>query len=69
MIGWSILTLTLYILIFMQYNISPETLVEEKHPTATVDKILNQEIDISNDYATCANGAQYRKDVRGSYQN
>ena len=48
----------------MQYN-SPETLVEEKHPTANVDKILNQEIDINSEYATCANGAQYRKDVRG----
>ena len=28
-------------------------------------RILNQEIDISSEYATCANGAQYRKDVRG----
>jgi len=56
---------SLYPHLIMQYNISPETLVEERHPTATVDKILNQEIDISNDYATCANGAQYRKDVRG----
>ena len=49
----------------MQYNISPETLVEERHPTATVDKILNKKIDINDQYATCANGAQYRKDVRG----
>jgi len=49
----------------MQYNISPETLIEDRHPTATVDKILNKEIDINNQYATCANGAQYRKDVRG----
>ena len=56
---------SLYPHLIMQYNISPETLVEEKHPTANVDKILNQEIDISSDYATCANGAQYRKDVRG----
>ena len=49
----------------MQYNISPETLIEERYPTVTVDKILNKEVNISNDYATCANGAQYRKDVRG----
>ena len=56
---------SLYPHLIMQYNISPETLVEEKHPTATVDKILNQDIDINNQYATCANGAQYRKDVRG----
>ena len=56
---------SLYPHLIMQYNISPETLIEEKHPTANVDKILNQEIDISSEYATCANGAQYRKDVRG----
>ena len=56
---------SLYPHLIMQYNISPETLVEQKHPTANVDKILNQEIDINSEYATCANGAQYRKDVRG----
>ena len=58
---------SLYPHLIMQYNISPETLVDERHPTATVDKILNQEIDFDgyNDYAVCANGAMYRKDVRG----
>ena len=56
---------SLYPHLIMQYNISPETLIEERHPTVTVDKILNKEVNISNDYATCANGAQYRKDVRG----
>jgi len=56
---------SLYPHLIMQYNISPETLIEERHPTATVDKILNKEIDIHDQYATCANGAQYRKDVRG----
>ena len=49
----------------MQYNISPETLVKEKYKDASVDNILNQDIDIKSDYAVCANGAQYRKDVRG----
>ena len=49
----------------MQYNISPETLVEKKHPDVSVDKILNEEIDFTGDYAVCANGAQYRKDIRG----
>ena len=56
---------SLYPHLIMQYNISPETLIEERHPTVNVDRILNKEVDISNDYATCANGAQYRKDVRG----
>jgi len=51
----------------MQYNISPETLLDERHPTATVDKILNQELtfELHKDKAVCANGAMYRKDVRG----
>jgi DNA polymerase elongation subunit (family B) len=58
---------SLYPHLIMQYNISPETLVEERHPYVTVDKILNQEIDFEpyKNYAVCANGAMYRKDVRG----
>ena len=58
---------SLYPHLIMQYNISPETLVEQRHPSVTVDKILNQEIDFDpyKEYAVCANGAMYRKDVRG----
>jgi DNA polymerase elongation subunit (family B) len=58
---------SLYPHLIMQYNISPETLVEEKHPTVNVDKILNQTINFEmyKDYAVCANGAMYRKDIRG----
>jgi len=58
---------SLYPHLIMQYNISPETLLEERHPTATVDRILNEEINFEmyKDNAVCANGAMYRKDVRG----
>ena len=58
---------SLYPHLIMQYNISPETLLETKHPTATVDKILNEELtfEMHQDSAVCANGAMYRKDVRG----
>ena len=58
---------SLYPHLIMQYNISPETLLEEKHPTASVNKILNEEInfELYKDNAVCANGAMYRKDVRG----
>ena len=39
----------------MQYNISE-----------TLDKIsINKDVSIDGDFAVCANGAQYRKDVRG----
>ena len=58
---------SLYPHLMMQYNISPETLVEEKHPSATIDKILNKEItfEMYKDYAVCANGAMFRKDIKG----
>jgi DNA polymerase elongation subunit (family B) len=56
---------SLYPHLIMQYNISPETLVETRHPTATVDKLLRQEISIDGEYCVCANGAQYRKDIHG----
>jgi len=58
---------SLYPHLIMQYNISPETLLDERHPSATVDKILNQEItfEMYKDKAVCANGAMFRKDVRG----
>jgi DNA polymerase elongation subunit (family B) len=58
---------SLYPHLIMQYNISPETLQDTRHPTTTVEKILNREIDFENlsEYAVCANGSMYRKDVRG----
>ena len=58
---------SLYPHLIMQYNISPETLLEERHPTATVDRILKEEVtfEMYKDNAVCANGAMYRKDVRG----
>ena len=58
---------SLYPHLIMQFNISPETLIEERHPSVTVDKILNQEIDFEpyKEYSVCANGAMYRKDICG----
>ena len=58
---------SLYPHLMMQYNISPETLIETKHPSVTVDKILNQDItfEMYKDYAVCGNGAMYRKDIKG----
>jgi len=58
---------SLYPHLIMQYNISPETLKDDRHPTATVDRILQEEIDfqLHKDSAVCANGAMYRTDIRG----
>ena len=56
---------SLYPHLIMQYNISPETLIETRHPSVTVDRLLSEQEVIEGDYAVCANGAQFRKDVRG----
>jgi len=56
---------SLYPHLIMQYNISPETLCETRHPSVTVDRLLQEQEVIDGDYAVCANGAKYRKDVRG----
>ena len=55
---------SLYPHLIMQYNISPETLLDERHPTGTpVDRILEEEInfELYKDNAVCANGAMYAK--------
>ncbi len=58
---------SLYPHLIMMYNISPETLLDEKHPTISVEKILNEEIsfEMYKKYSVCANGAMFRKDFRG----
>lgn len=59
---------SLYPHLIMQYNISPETLTDEKI-SCTVDKLLEQEVDTSyakrRDLSMTANGWCYRKDEKG----
>ncbi len=60
---------SLYPHLIMQYNMSPETLTDEKLHGISVEKLLNKEVDTSyghrQDLAVSANGWCYRKDVRG----
>ena len=56
---------SLYPHLIMQYNISPETLVEKRHPSATVNGLLSQKIEVPKEFCLCANGAMYRKDIHG----
>jgi len=58
---------SLYPHLIMQFNVSPETLMDEKHPSVSVDRILNKQVDFQmySDYAVCANGAMFRKDFEG----
>ena len=59
---------SLYPHLIMQYNISPETLTEDKLPV-NVEKLLNKEVDTSHghrrDLTVTANGWCYRKDIKG----
>lgn len=52
---------SLYPSLIMQYNISPETLLDEKYPNVNVNRLLNKEIVIDNIDGKCvtANGCMY----------
>ena len=58
---------SLYPHLIMQYNISPETLMPNRHSSATVDRILDKEIDFSDldNTTVCANGALYDTTQKG----
>ena len=58
---------SLYPHLIMQYNISPETLVNSKEELeeGMVDKILEGKITTSKEYCMTPNGALFRKDKRG----
>jgi len=58
---------SLYPHLIMQYNLSPETLLPERHPYANVDRLLNREIDLSDlsGKTLCANGTLYTTERQG----
>ena len=58
---------SLYPHLIMQYNISPETLVNKdaKLVEGMVDKMLDGEVKNDTEYCMTPNGAFFRKDVRG----
>ena len=58
---------SLYPHLIMQYNISPETLLEERYRGVSVDKLLNEEVDLSGlkDVTVCPNGAVFTTKKRG----
>jgi DNA polymerase elongation subunit (family B) len=60
---------SLYPHLIMQYNMSPETITDQKIHGATVEKLLTKGVDTSfahrQDLTTTANGICYRKDIRG----
>ena len=57
---------SLYPHLIMQYNISPETLLDGcEMKEGMVDEILDEKIKNSTEYCMTPNGAYFRKDIRG----
>ena len=58
---------SLYPHLIMQYNISPETLLDERYPNVSVDKLLNEEVDLSEleGVTVCPNGAMFTTEKQG----
>lgn len=56
---------SLYPHLIMQYNVSPETLVEGMHTNITVDQLLNGDYQTSDEYCMAANGHYFRRDKQG----
>ena len=58
---------SLYPHLIMQYNLSPETLLPTKHPSANVERLLNKEIDLSDlkGQTVCPNGTLYTTETHG----
>ena len=56
---------SLYPHLIMQYNISPETLVDGMHTHISVDSLLNSEYQANPEHCMAANGHYFRKDKQG----
>ena len=58
---------SLYPHLIMQYNISPETVLDTRYPSVSVDKLLNEEVNLDNlkDVTVCPNGAMFTTKKRG----
>lgn len=56
---------SLYPNIIIQYNMSPETIVDESYGPLGPTQCLKDDFQITSDYAVAANGVQFRKDKQG----
>ena len=56
---------SLYPHLIMQYNVSPDTIVDGKYQSVSVDNLLNSEYEPDGEYCMAANGHFFRKDVQG----
>lgn len=56
---------SLYPHLIMQYNVSPETIVNGKHTSITVDQLLDGHYETSQEYCMAANGHYFTREHQG----
>jgi DNA polymerase elongation subunit (family B) len=56
---------SLYPHLIMQYNVSPETIVEGRHTSVSIDGLLSGEYQASTQYCMAANGHYFKRDKQG----
>jgi DNA polymerase elongation subunit (family B) len=56
---------SLYPHLIMQYNVSPETIVEGRHTSISIDNLLNGEYQAQGEYCMAANGHYFKRDKQG----
>jgi len=56
---------SLYPHLIMQYNVSPETIVEGKHTSISIDNLLDGEYQPQGEYCMAANGHYFKRDKQG----
>ena len=56
---------SLYPHLMMQYNISPDTLIEDMQKDVSVNKLLTEEYPNETEFSFAANGFYFRKDFQG----
>lgn len=56
---------SLYPHLIMQYNVSPETIIEGRHTSISIDNLLNSEYQAQGEYCMAANGHYFKRDKQG----
>lgn len=58
---------SLYPHIMMGFNVSPDTLIEDKFPSISIESALSKSVNIPKkfEYSICPNGSMYKKDRMG----
>jgi DNA polymerase elongation subunit (family B) len=60
---------SLYPHLIMQYNVSPDTIINGMVKNVTVDGLLDGTYDAVGEYCMAANGQHFRKDIQGFLPN